>query len=133
MPSLVVDTHTLIWHITADPRLSRLARETLVETARSGDLIYIPPICLVEWIYLVEKGRVPREGLDTLTSALADPRSALKLAAFDLQIIDAIYRIPREIVPDLPDRVIAGTAFALQLPLVSRDARIQASDIKTIW
>ena len=78
MPSLVVDTHSLIWYTTADPRLSEPAREALVEAARSGEAIYIPPICLIECIYLVEKGRVPREGLEAMMSALGNPRSAFE-------------------------------------------------------
>jgi predicted nucleic acid-binding protein len=36
-------------------------------------------------------------------------------------------------VPDLPDRVVAGTAVALGLPLVSRDGKIRASGIETVW
>ena len=64
---------------------------------------------------------------------MASRTSALKLAAFDLQVADAVSRIPREAVPDLPDRVIAGTALALRLPLVSRDAKIRLSGVETLW
>jgi predicted nucleic acid-binding protein len=42
-------------------------------------------------------------------------------------------RIPRDAVPDLPDRVISATALALGLPLVTRDARIREAGIETIW
>ena len=133
MPSLILDTHSLIWYTTADPILSTKAKAALAEAAGSGELIYIPPICLVECIYLVEKGRIPASGLEAILSALASRTSALKLAAFDLPVADAVYRIPREAVPDLPDRVIAGTAIALRLPLVSRDAKIRLSGIETLW
>jgi predicted nucleic acid-binding protein len=33
----------------------------------------------------------------------------------------------------MPDRIIAATALHLGLPLVTRDLRIQASGIPTIW
>jgi uncharacterized protein with HEPN domain len=46
---------------------------------------------------------------------------------------DALARIPRDQVPDLPDLVIAGTALALGLPLVTRDGKIRSSDIQAIW
>jgi predicted nucleic acid-binding protein len=36
-------------------------------------------------------------------------------------------------VPDLPDRVVAATAIALQALLISRDGRIRASRVQTIW
>ncbi|HEY9853569.1 MAG TPA: hypothetical protein V6D28_29135 [Leptolyngbyaceae cyanobacterium] len=42
-------------------------------------------------------------------------------------------QIPRDIVPDKPDRIITATAFHLNLPLVSCDAKIQAANIQTIW
>jgi predicted nucleic acid-binding protein len=48
-------------------------------------------------------------------------------------VADALARIPRDQVPDLPDRVIAAAALALGLPLVTRDAKIRSSAIQTIW
>jgi predicted nucleic acid-binding protein len=41
--------------------------------------------------------------------------------------------VPREAVPDLPDRVIAATALLHGVPILSRDRRIQASGLQTIW
>jgi len=38
-----------------------------------------------------------------------------------------------EIVPDMPDRIIAATALHLDLPLVTRDRAIQAAGLKAIW
>lgn len=35
--------------------------------------------------------------------------------------------------PDMPDRIIAGTALHLKLPLITRDHKIQLSQIDTIW
>ncbi|MDY7076564.1 MAG: hypothetical protein SXV54_06520 [Chloroflexota bacterium] len=42
-------------------------------------------------------------------------------------------QVPREQVPDLPDRVIAATALYLGVPLISRDRKIRLSDVTTIW
>jgi PIN domain nuclease of toxin-antitoxin system len=36
-------------------------------------------------------------------------------------------------LPDLPDRIIAATALRLNLPLVTRDRKIQASQVNSIW
>ncbi len=33
----------------------------------------------------------------------------------------------------MPDRIIAATALHLGLPLVTRDHRIRASSVTTIW
>ena len=45
----------------------------------------------------------------------------------------SIMEVPREAVPDLPDRVIAATALLHGVPILSRDRRIQASGLQTIW
>jgi len=48
-------------------------------------------------------------------------------------VVDAVARFDREGVPDMPDRITAATALHLGLPLVTRDSKIRASDIETIW
>jgi PIN domain nuclease of toxin-antitoxin system len=64
---------------------------------------------------------------------LGDPASGFRLASLDLREVDATRQIPRSEVPDLPDRVIPATALALNLPLVTRDAKILAANTQTIW
>ena len=45
-----------------------------------------------------------------------------------------IREIDRATVPDMPDRIIAATALSLNLPLVTRDLKIQElTNIQTIW
>jgi PIN domain nuclease of toxin-antitoxin system len=133
MSSLVVDTHAAIWYLHMDPRFSRNAETALDHAFASGDPVYLPSICLIELTYLVEKGRVPRDALVRLRQLLGEPSLGLRLAYLDLPVADALEWIPRDEVPDLPDRVIAATAFALNLPLVSRDRRIQSTSLQTIW
>jgi len=41
--------------------------------------------------------------------------------------------VPRDLVPEMPDRIIAATALRLDLPLITRDGRIASAGIKTIW
>lgn len=66
-------------------------------------------------------------------SALTDPTSSFAVVSLDLAIAQGIRQIPRNLLPDMPDRIIAATALHLNLPLVTRDQRIQAVGIKTIW
>jgi putative addiction module component (TIGR02574 family) len=35
--------------------------------------------------------------------------------------------------PDLPDRIATATAVSLRAPLISRDRKIRASEVQTIW
>jgi len=41
--------------------------------------------------------------------------------------------IPRQDLPDLPDRVVAATALFHAEPVLSRDRRIRSSRLQTIW
>jgi predicted nucleic acid-binding protein len=52
---------------------------------------------------------------------------------FDRHVAQALRKVERSQVPDLPDRIIAATALHLGLPLISRDGKIQLADVNTIW
>jgi PIN domain nuclease of toxin-antitoxin system len=133
MPSVVADTHAAVWYLSNDRRLSRAAGSAMDEANAGGDPILIPAISLVELTYLVEKGRVPALARQRLVEAMADPDGPYELVALDGVVADAVERIDRSAVPDLPDRVIAATALARGVPLISRDGKIRDSTIQTIW
>jgi PIN domain nuclease of toxin-antitoxin system len=133
MGAVVADTHTALWYLLGSEEISSLAIVALDEAVRAGDPVYIASISLVEITYLVEKGRLPEVAFDQLIEALADPDSGFVIAPLDLAVVDAIRKIPRKETPDMPDRIIAGTALHLNLPLVTRDQRIRAAGIRTIW
>jgi len=133
MPAVVVDTHTIVWYLSADSRLSVKAANVLDSATASGERIYIPSICLVELTYLVEKGRLPVTARERLIRVLDDPATPCLLAPLDRTIVDAIELVSRLEVPDLPDRIVAATAIALRVPLISRDRKIRDSHVQTIW
>lgn len=133
MPGVVADTHTILWYLSEDPRISAVAATALDAATESGEPIYVPSICVVETLYLVEKGRVPAATLDRLVAAFGELEAALVIAELDLAVALAMRRLPREAVPDMPDRIIAATALALDAPLVTCDRRLLAADVRTIW
>ena len=95
--------------------------------------ILLPSICLVEITYLVEKGRIHTAVMPRVLTELNNPATTLELAALDLGVVRALQDIPRIAVPDLPDRIIAATAWHHCVPLVTRDRAIRSSGIETIW
>jgi PIN domain nuclease of toxin-antitoxin system len=133
MRDLVVDTHAMLWYLGDSPKLSKKARERMDDAIESGGRLVVSAITMVELVYLVEKNRLPRDAWDSLKRALDQGHSALDVAPIDEVIADALRRVPREEVPDMPDRIIAATAMNLGVPLVTRDAKIVASCVETVW
>ncbi len=129
----VTDTHGLIWYLQDDPRLGPQASK-FFDSCDAGELIiYVPTICVVEIIYLQEKGHIPADLKKQLDAELQSGTTGLAL--FDLTggVADAISRVPRSQVPDMPDRIIVATALHLGLPVISRDRKIRLSSVRTIW
>jgi PIN domain nuclease of toxin-antitoxin system len=129
----LLDTHAAIWYVFVRKRLSHDALKFIRRAIDSGKPVYVSAISIIETVYLVERNRIPYEALQKLQVGLGDPSSSLVVTPIDSEVADAIYRIPRAIVPDMPDRIIAATALRLGLPVVTRDHRIQSAGIKTIW
>jgi len=132
-PSVVADTHTLIWSLFEPSLLSIAAKAALAAAESVGAPIYISSISIVELTYLVEKGRFTRADYGAVLGVLRDPATAPTVVALDIEIADALKQVARSEVPDMPDRMIAATASYLGLPLVTCDTKIRASSVATIW
>jgi PIN domain nuclease of toxin-antitoxin system len=133
MSDAVTDTHALIWYLEDSPRLSPAANEMFERCDRGEIVINIPTICLIEIVYLQEKGRI-REDLKTqLEAELLAGTSGLILADLTIQVVEALAKVPKDAVPDMPDRIIAATALHLGLPLISRDSRMPFAGVDLIW
>ena len=129
----VADTHAALWYLLKNPRLSVAARLFMDEAADAGHDIAISSISLAEIVYLVEKGRLDASAYHDLKRALADPEYVVEEVPFTGEVVEAMRQIPRKSVPDMPDRIVAATAAYLGVPVISRDGRIRASRIQTIW
>lgn len=133
MPDVVTDTHALIWYLEDSPRLGSDAGSAFEACDRGESVVYIPTICLVEIVYLQEKGRIPTDLKSALDAALQAGSTGLVPYSLTLDVVDALGQVPRAEVPDMPDRIIAATALNLGVPLISRDRKLQLSSMQTIW
>ncbi len=99
---------------------------------RKGHPLFIASITLVEIIYLVEKARLPDAALDILNETLDEPRPPLVVVPLTRKVVERLHEVPRDMVPDMPDRIIEATALHLGCPLVTRDRQIQHADVETV-
>jgi predicted nucleic acid-binding protein len=113
--------------------LSAAAEAFIDEAATARRKIAISTISLAEVVYLIEKNRIPASAYDELTQALADPEHVFTEAVFSAAIVQAMRRVSRAEVPDMPDRVVAATGVYFGVPVISRDKRIRAANLKTVW
>jgi len=134
MSTVVADTHTIIWYLRSPEKLSSNALSSLDNALNNGESIFISAISLVEMNYLVEKNRIPTSSLEQLLQLIDDPLVKLVVVPLDTPVARAFTQIPREIVPEMGDRIIAATSLYLGLSLVTKDHKIRnLSNIQTIW
>jgi len=129
----VADTHSALWYLFNDLRLSASAGDFIDQAGAAGNHVIISSISLAEIVYLIEKNRLPTNAYSDLKAALEDPDHVFKEAPLTVEIVDAMPKVPRTDVPDMPDRIVAATAVYFGVPVISRDGRIRASATTTIW
>ncbi len=134
MSSFVTDTHAILWYLSENPELSDTAREVFESTDTGQAEIFVPSIVLAEIVYLTERHKVPANLIDRIANLPEVEGSHYHAVVLDTQVIQAMRRIPRETVREMPDRIIAATALYLGLPLITRDSQItQLGEIQCIW
>ena len=129
----VADTHTAIWYLFNDDRLSLVSGDFIDQAATDGHRIAISSISLAEIVYLIEKARIPVNVYTELKTALADPEHVFKEAAFTSEVVEAMRQVPRDAIPDMPDRIVTATDVYFGVPVISRDGKIRTSFVQTIW
>ena len=131
--SAVLDTHAAIWYLLDSKALSKTAFSLIDDAAASGQPAYISAVSLVEVVYLVERGRIAADAFERFVVELKQQNPAFTVVPLDSEVAAVLRTIPRNAIPDMPDRIVVATALHLDLPLVTRDRRIQSAGVKTIW
>lgn len=123
MIAAVADTHTVIWYLFNNPKLSAVAKEAVGRALWQGNQVGASAIQLVEMVNLVEKGRIPETAFDRLVQNLEDSRFPFREIAVDGHVAAHMQLVSREEVPDMPDRIVAATGLHYRVPVISRDGK----------
>lgn len=129
-PLYVVDTHALIWRLTASDKLSSQAAAVFDAAERGETILVISAIVVAELYYANQKWRLFPNFADTYADLKTKPYfEFIPLSA------DNVLDFERDSsVPEMHDRIIAGLARRLNAPLLTADQVIaQAQVAKVVW
>ncbi|MCZ7383278.1 MAG: PIN domain-containing protein [Candidatus Methanoperedens sp.] len=126
----VTDTHALLWYLTDDEKLSKIA-QGVFEKADKGEVdIVIPTTVLAEALFITEKHRVDIEFIDIIENI--QNSSNYLLHPLDIDIVMKCHELKK--IPELHDRIIVATAILLDAKLITKDTKIKVSkEVEVVW
>lgn len=132
LPAAVADTHALLFHASAARVLGRRAAAHFEACERQQALVYVPMAVIWETSLLARVSRVNlrRPVRDFFEDLFSNPAyHPYDLAPGQVYLADDL-RFTR----DPFDALIVAAARTLELPLLTRDADIRASNaVRVIW
>ena len=132
---IVLDTHTLIWWVSNNEKLSRPAYTIIEQELKNEDgQIFVSSITAWEISLLLEKGRLTLTmDLDEWLRTVSDIEN-LHFIPVDNEVAVQSVRLPGDFHPDPADRMITALARHYSASLVTSDSKIQGYKyVKTIW
>jgi len=129
----LLDTHTLLWTLFEDEKLSEKAREAI---SNAENQIYVSVLSYWEISLKYALGKLELEGITP--DELPEKAKEIDIETMELSEEDAItfYRLPRLKHKDPFDRLIIWQAIRRDLPLISKDKIMedyQPFGLVTLW
>jgi len=126
---LVTDTMALILRLEKR-KLSPKVRSVFEDAEKGESAIIIPAMVLAELGYLSEKGRIETNLKEV--REYCSKHSTIIIEPITEEVIEKTFEI--DDIPELHDRIIAGTALKNNLKLITNDPVITKSKfITVIW
>ena len=130
---ILLDTHVVYWAAAEPKQLSRAAARAIEKASGAGG-VWISSVTLYELAGMLKSGRVrgggsPQSVVEAIVGAV---RAGVHEITPEIAVL--AQHFPDAFPRDPMDRVIAATAQALGIPLVTKDDRmIDSALIETVW
>ena len=126
--SLLLDTHTIIWHLYADPRLPSTVRQ-MIETLENEVCFSLASV----WEIAIKPGKEKLQLRDDTSRIVEIAReSGFSMLPIGLAHALAVQNLPPH-RGDPFDRLLLAQATHENLTLVSRDAAFDAYGVPRVW
>ena len=125
----VTDTHSFLWHLQHDEKLSGKAKSIFEACDNENEVIIIPSIALIESIFVCEKRKVDMK----FQQILEKLKEASNYYVYPLDE-DVASECAKISMKEPHDRIIVATAKLLGAPLITNDRKITESMfVKAVW
>lgn len=130
---ILLDTHVWLWVSLEPRRLSTAATEAIREAMHAGGLA-IASVTLWEMAMMLARGLVTVQGTpESWLTSLVD-RTGVVVKEITPAVAVLATQFPADFAGDPADRLIAATARADGLVLVTKDGKLRASHaVSTVW
>lgn len=125
----LLDTHTFLWWITDDPRLSASARSIISD---SSNRIYVSSATGWEIAIKAQIGKLAVPGEPAQFVAEQIMINSLAILPIRMEHALRIYELPMH-HRDPFDRMLVAQSQVENLPLLTTDAAFADYDVRTVW
>ena len=129
---ILLDTHVALWLELAPEKLSHKSRARLHDAQQTGEPVAIS--CVTLWEIAHKNSRSHLELFVPCDQFLAELEVDFAVLPINRQIAMFAAQLNDPFPKDPMDRLIAGTALANNLTLITRDEKIQLAQVcKVLW
>jgi PIN domain nuclease of toxin-antitoxin system len=129
-PVYALDTHALIWYLLDDPKLGQQARVVFAAAEQNQVLLLVSAVVMAELYFANAKNKWFADFGALFADIVSKP--FIRFVAFEH--IHVANFSDDTTVPEMHDRIIAGMARRLGVPLLTSDPFIvRSSIVRIIW